>query len=268
MKRLVSLILIVLVVITTSKTSVAVYASDSNKLAEYIDESIEKEKASTLSPFHQKLYEKAVEIYKAIGSISKEIRAVVKRFEALDENDKAYEQNLEAFFNLYNALPLYKRKIADAITGVIDIKDQLIKSLDHSLVIDIYSTMELNCELSGELQYHVNDEAVAVIKNGVIYPASIGFTSLTISNESEEIVYRLIVKKPLFASSFSVQLSKTVHIPLPSNYAVNEIHFSNKRIQYLPDEKDLTIKGIRKGKAYVYVGTKNGITYKYKVVVK
>ncbi|MBO4414664.1 MAG: hypothetical protein J5824_01635 [Lachnospiraceae bacterium] len=246
-------------------------ASDST-LSDYIEQTIEndKETLSNLSPALEKLYEAAIKAFKSVGTLSKEISKVVSLYNALDESDQDYEKKLEEFFREYNALSPFKRKVVDAITGVLGMKDKLQDSLKHSIVLDKYSTKPLECELEGKLQYLVDNETIATVKDGVIVPVDIGYTSITVSNDSgEEMIYRVIVKKPVLASTVSVMYKKTVKIALPSDTIVNEVSLSSKKkISYSLEGNELSVTGLKKGStAYVYVGTKTGKTLKYKIKV-
>ncbi len=190
-------------------------------------------------------------------------------YESLDESSPDYQEDLKKFFDAYNSLAPYKRKIVDTLTGVLNAKDYLKSSLEHSVIIDKYSTKPLECELSGVLTYEIDNETIATIKDGTIIPGSIGFTSLKVSNDAgEKVIYRIFVKKPVLASSVKIQKNKEAVITIRDNETINEIHLSNKKISYFLNGKKLTITGVKAGKAYIYVGTKAGMTLKYKVTVK
>lgn len=242
-----------------------------NSLSDYIEETIENDKdiLSSLSPALEKLYSTAVEAFKKLGKLSKEIANVVSMYEALDESSPDYQEDLKKFFDAYNSLAPYKRKIVDALTGVLNAKDYLKDSLKHSVIIDKYSTKPFECELPGVLTYEIDNETIATIKDGTVIPGSIGFTSLKVSNDAgEKVIYRIFVKKPVLASSVKIQKNKTTVITIPDNETVNEIHLSNKKISYSLKGRELTVTGIKAGKSYIYVGTKAGKTLKYKVTVK
>ncbi len=248
-----------------------VSASDSS-LSDYIEQTIEndKETLSNLSPTLEKLYEAAIKAFKSVGTLSKEIANVVSLYNALDESSADYEEKLAEFFKEYNALSPFKRKVVDAITGVLGMKDILQDSLKHSIVIDKYSTKPLECELEGRLEYLVDNETIATVKDGVIVPEDIGYTSITVSNDKgEKLIYRVFVKKPVLASTVSVRYKKTVKITLPSDIVINEVSLSSKKkISYSLVGNELSVTGLKKGaKAYVYVGTKSGKTLKYKIKV-
>lgn len=143
-------------------------------------------------------------------------------------------------------------------------------SLKRSVVVDKYSTKPIECELEGNLQYLVENETIAVIKDGIVIPVDIGYTAVTVSNDSgEEQIYRILVKKPILSSSVSEKYKNTVKITLPSDIIVNEVFLSSKKkISYTLEGSELSVTGLKKGcTAYVYVGTKSGKTLKYKIKV-
>ncbi|MCR5322625.1 MAG: hypothetical protein K6E85_05090 [Lachnospiraceae bacterium] len=247
-------------------------SASENGLLDYVEQTIENDREilSNLSPALEKLYKAAIKAFKKAGTLSKEISDVVKLFNDLDEKDEDYEKKLAEFFDKYNELSPFRRKVVDAITGLLDMKDTLLDSITHSVIVDMYSTKKLECGMSGSLNYQVENETVIKVDNGLIIPSSIGYSALTVSDAAgEEIVYRVFVKKPVLSSTVSVKKNKTVTVKLPTDKTITDIHISSsKKITCDRNGYEITVTGLKKGTAYVYVGTESGSTMKYKIKIK
>ena len=247
-----------------------VYAADDD-LQSYISDTIENDRKdlSNLSPILEKMYNAAITAFKKFGTLSKEIGNVVDMFNKLDETDQEYENRLAEFFEKYNELSPIKRKVVNAITGVLDMKDAPLDSIRHSIVVDMYSTKKLNVDFAGSCEYLVENETIAKVSNGTINPVSVGYTSMKCTDQSgEETIYRIVVKKPVLSSTVGVKKKQTVVIKLPEDGAIENIQISNDKISYVLDKRELTVSGNNKGTAYIYVGTDSGRTLKYKIKVK
>ncbi len=233
------------------------------------------EKLSNLSPALEKAYKKLIDAFKTLGTMSKDVSKVVKMFNALDPSAQTYEEDLKAFFDEYNKLSAIKRKVVDAVTGLLGMKDSLINSLKNTLVIDLYSTKTIEVTPDGRdlVFYSENDTIATIDDKGMITPVSIGFTAITAQageGESKETVYyRVFVKKPILSSSVKVKKGNTAKISLPDNITVNEVRASSKKKFYFTREgNSIEVKGLKQGNAYLYVGTQDGNTLKYKIKIK
>ena len=254
-----------------SLKSVPVHAEEKkDSLEEFIEKTIDSDKEilNKLSPALKKIYDKIISAFKKLGTLSKDISRVVKMYEALDETAEDYPEKLEQFFTEYNKLGTVKRKVVDFCTGVLDAKDKLIDALHHLVFIDLYSEKTLDRTLDGSLTFSSDNEAVAKVDvSGTIKPASIGITSITLSNGKEQEIYRVFVKKPLLATKVYVKNGKSANITIPATYEITSVVEESEKISLVQNGHTLTVTGAKKGTAYIYVGTDEGKTLKYKVKV-
>ena len=280
MKRYIFTFMLVLTTLLFCSSSLSVSASDTDNkkgLTEIIEDTIngDKETLGKLSPSLEKAFDKLINAFKTLGTMSKDVSKVVNMFNALDPSAQTYEKDLEEFFNEYNNLSPVKRKLVDAVTGLLGMKDSLVNSLKNTIVIDLYSTKKIDVISNGrDWVFHSGNETIATIDDkGVITPVSLGFTAITAEageGESQETVYyRVFVKKPILSSSVKVKRGNTAKISLPSNITVNEIHASSKKkISFVREGYSVEVKGLKQGTAYLYVGTQDGTTLKYKIKIK
>ena len=245
--------------------------TDSNSLKELIEDTIDSDRntLNNLSPTLQKLFNKLISAFKKLGTLSKEISNVVNLYNNLDETKEDYPDKLQEFFTEYNKLSAVKRKVVDFCTGVLDAKDKLLASIGHVITIDLYSEKTIKTELNGSITFTSNNESIASVSgSGIISPKGIGFTSIIAkSSNGEEETYRIIVKKPLLSTKVSVAKGGSVTVSLPSYTQIKEVASSNNKISFSRNGLVITISGLKKGTSYLYVGTKDGDTLKYKVKI-
>lgn len=270
MKKIFVLI-ILLFTITLSGRTVNVAAADDQSLKQYITETIDGDKDlfAELPPVVQKIVSSAIKLFKKAGTLTENVASAVKSFQSLDETSESYNTELKAFFDTYNSMTLAERKITDVVLGLCDLKDTLVDSLNNSVVLDLYSTKHLDCALAGPVTYEVGNETIVVVENGIIKPLSMGFTSITAtSGNGEKQIFRVVVKKPIIARTIKVKVGEAVTVPLSEGTIVAETHRSNKKVGYTVTEKSVVITGLKESKkTYIYIGTADGGTMKFKVKV-
>ena len=205
-------------------------------------------------------------VFKKLGRIGSETARVVKLYETLDMNADSYPEDLERFFAEYNKLDNIDKSLFNAITGMLDAKDRLVGALKKFVYVDMYSTKPLNTGLDGNLEYNSANSTIVEVADGKLIPKSIGITTVTIRNDNGlQEVFKVIVKRPILSTTIRVKNGKTYKVSIP--YMVNEVVRSNEGVSYSISGNELAIKGITKGKTYVYIGTTEGKTIKYKVKV-
>ncbi len=268
------LLVVVSIVLQMVLPVTVVKAEEDKSVSEIIDEIIEsdKETLGSLSPTLEKLYDKLIGVFKKIGTLSRKVKKVVDLYNSLDETSEDYPQRLMDFFEQYEQLGPVNRKIVDFCTGLLSAKDKLVASVKRIVVVDLYSDKMLDTNLEGNVSFSSENEAVAIIEDGsFVKPVSIGMTKVIATNESHETeTLRIFVKKPILATSFKLKKGSTVNIPLTSEDNIGDIKISSeKMISVERSGKTLTVKGISKGTAYIYVGSHglNGKTVKYKIRV-
>lgn len=252
---------------------VAVKAEEEKSVSEIIDEIIEsdRETLENLSPTLKKLYDKLIGAFKKVGTLSRKVKHCVDLYNSLDETSEDYPQKLMEFFEQYKQLGVVNRKIVDFITGVLSEKDRLIASVKRITVMDLYSYKKLETNLEGNVSFSPENEAVAIVEDGIVKPVSIGMTKVIATNENHEAeTLRIFVKKPILGTSLKLKKGSSVSIPLASENNLGDIKISSdKTISVERSGKALVVKGISKGTAYIYVGSRdlNGKTTKYKIKV-
>ncbi len=265
-------IMILFFTITLSGKAVNVAAADEQSLKAYITETIDGDKDlfSDLPPVVQKIVNSAIKLFKKAGTLSSNVASAVKNFQSLDETSENYNAELKAFFDQYNNMSLAERKITDLVLGLCDLKDVLVDTLNNSVVVDLYSTKKLDCSLTGAVTYEIGNETIAAVSDaGILRPLSMGFTSITATNNSgEQQIFRVVVKKPIIVRTVKTKVGETVTVPLPNGTVVVETHRSNKKAGYAINGNNVTITGIKESKkTYIYIGTADGVTQKFKVKV-
>ena len=247
-----------------------VRAEEGKSVSEIIDEIIESDKVTlgNLSPALEKAYEKLVNLFKSIGSLSKKIKKVVTMYNNLDEEADNYPEQVLEFFNEYNKLGVVNRKLVDMLTGLLNAKDKLKQSVKRIVVVDLYSSKILEPSLEGVLKYTSENEEIATIVGGTVSTVNVGITKIVVVNqENQTEVFRVFVKKPVLSVKFNVKKGSSINIPLSSD--CGDIKVSNKNIiEVVNSGTVLTVNGISKGTGYIYVGSDTGSTTKYKIKVK
>ena len=258
-------------ILSISRSIPSKAAQNDNEVYDLIEKTIDSdsEKMNNMSSILQKLYEKLITLFKKAGTLSKDISKVVKMYNALDETSEDYPERLTEFFEEYNKLSLVKRKVVDFCTGVLSAKDKLLSNVRHIIIVDLYSDRQLFPELEGNCEFISENESVVLIdKSGVLKTQSIGVTKVEAINEAgEKEVFRVFVKKPLLASKVSVKRGNKIKITVSDNYEIKEVVSGSNKIKVDLTDNVLLVKGLKKGTAYIYVGTKEGRTVKYKVTV-
>ena len=246
-------------------------AQNSSGLSELIEKTVESDKniLNKLSPLFQKAYDKIVALFKKAGTLSKDISRVVKMYNALDETSEEYPEKLQEFFEEYNKLGVVKRKVVDFCTGVLDAKDKLLANIRHIVLVDMYSEKQLMTGFEGKVDFASDNEAVATVDgSGLLKGVSVGTTKVEATNEAgEKETFRIFVKKPLLASKVTVKKGNEVTITVDKSYDITEVIAGSNKVSVNRDGYKLSVEGKKKGTAYIYVGTKEGKTVKYKVTV-
>ena len=151
---------------------------------------------------------------------------------------------------------------------MLDAKDKIKQQVKRIVVVDLYSSKDLEPSLEGVLEYTSENEEIATVAGGTVSTVNVGMTKITVTNqENQTEVFRVFVKKPVLSVKLNVKKGSSISIPLPSGYG--EIKVSNKDIIDAENSgAELTVMGISKGTGYIYVGSGTGSTTKYKIKVK
>ncbi len=267
--KAVVLLLTVSLVLQFAIPAAGVRAEESKSVSEIIDEIIESDKQTlgNLSPALEKAYEKLVSLFKSIGQLSKKVKKVVTMYNNLDEEAEDYPEKVLAFFNEYEKLGVVNRKLVNLITGVLDAKDKIKQQVKRIVVVDLYSSKDIEPSLEGVLRYTSENKEIATVAGGTVSTVNVGMTKITVTNQDNQEVFRVFVKKPVLSVKLNVKKGSSISIPLPSGYC--EIKVSNKDIIDAENSgAELTVMGISKGTGYIYVGSGTGSTTKYKIKVK
>lgn len=246
-------------------------ANNANEVYELIEETIDsdREKMDEMPSILQKLYEKLITLFRKAGTLSKDISKVVKMYNALDETSEDYPEKLMEFFEEYNKLGLVKRKVVDFCTGILGAKDKLLSNVRHIIILDLYSERQICAELEGNCEFMSENESVALVdEKGILKTQSTGITKIEVVNETgEKEIFRVFVKKPLLASKVSVKRGNKIKITVVDSYEINKVVSGSNKIKVEMIDNVLLVEGLKKGTAYIYVGTTDGKTVKYKVKV-
>ena len=236
---IIGMLLLVSIITFGSFTQVSAKSKDDDKsikekLTELINDTIDRDsdKFENLSPYLKKAYNKLVDAFKSLGKLSKDVTKVVKMYNELDENADDYPDKLQEFFKAYNKLGVIKRKLVDFCTGFLNAKDKLLTSVKYMENVDMYSTKVITPDLTGNLTYTPdNTSIINVDSNGKITAVGLGYSKLIVSNGTDEIVYRIFVKSPVFATKASVKVNKSIKITISDKYTITSAYLTNKYIK-------------------------------------
>ena len=273
MKKKIAVLMFVLVLVGCISVFNGTGVKADTSISEMVDSVIEsdKELLGNLSPKLQKLYEKAIDLFKSVGTMAKDVKKVVSMYNALDETSETYAADLQAFFEAYNKLSAWKRKVVDGCTGLLSAKDTLLGNLRHIVLIDSYSEKDITIDAPEKITELLseNDTIAYVTDSGKIMAAGTGMTKITATLENGEVeTYRIFVKKPILATKVKVKTGATAKITIPTDVqAVNLKVSSKKKISASITDGTIVVTGKSKGKAYVYLGTTTGKTLKYKISI-
>ena len=178
--------------------------------------------------------------------------------------------SLKVFFEEYSKLSTIKRKLVDFCTNLLDTKDKLLESVRHHVLIDLYSEKQLDTALEGKTHYTSLDDTVATVDvNGRVSGVGVGMAKIVCSHDTDEEVFRVFVTKPLLSTAkITVKKNgKAQTITVPSSEIVS-VTAGNKKISVERNGRNMSVKGLKKGKSNVYVGLSDGQTLKYKIVIE
>ena len=261
--------------ITASSGECTQNSTSIDDLASYIRDTIDgdSERLSKLPAALEKLFKKAIKLYEKAGILSDNIKRVLDLYRALDETAPDYPEKLSRFLNEYNSLADYEKKIFSVISGFFSAKDELLANI-RIITVDLYSTLDIRPTIAPDGKFpssiDVGDETIAKVNEstGILTPVSVGITSISVKMPDSDtpLTYRIIVKKPLLSSA-TIKINKgdTIVITLPADSSSRSVHVSNKKITVSLDGSRLTVTSKKTGKSYVYVGSENGHTLKYRI---